>query len=140
MIDDPDAHRQDVRRLILCSGKVAIDLLTSPARAETRGVAVCRVEQLYPLPVRDMLGAIERYPGLEDVFWVQEEPENMGMWEFVRPLLEGLVGTKRFAVLARPRSSSPAEGSASRHAQHQARLIAQAFDMKLRNSNFEVRT
>ncbi len=87
-----------------------------------------------------MLGAIERYPGLEEVFWVQEEPENMGMWDFVRPLLEGLVGTRRFAVLARPRSSSPAEGSASRHAQNQARLIAQAFDLKLRTSTFEVRT
>jgi 2-oxoglutarate dehydrogenase E1 component len=131
VIDDPDAHREDVRRLIFCSGKVAIDLITSPARIETRGVAVCRVEQLYPLPIRDMLGAIERYPALEEVFWVQEEPENMGMWEFVRPLLEGLVGTKRFAVLARPRSSSPAEGSASRHAHHQARLVAQAFDLKV---------
>jgi 2-oxoglutarate dehydrogenase E1 component len=132
VIDDPDAHRQDVRRLVFCSGKVAIDLLTSPMRAETRTVAVCRVEQLYPLPIRDMLGAIERYPGLDEVVWVQEEPENMGMWDFVRPLLEGLTDTKRFAVLARPRSSSPAEGSASRHAQSQARLIANAFDMKVR--------
>jgi 2-oxoglutarate dehydrogenase complex dehydrogenase (E1) component-like enzyme len=56
----------------------------------------------------------------------------MGVWDFVRPLLEGLVGTRRFAVLARPRGSSPAEGSASRHAQHQARLVAQTFDMKVR--------
>jgi 2-oxoglutarate dehydrogenase E1 component len=132
VIDDPDARPQEVRRLIFCSGKIAIDLLTSPMRAEVRSVAVCRIEQLYPLPIRDMLGAIERYPNLAEVCWVQEEPENMGMWEFVRPLAEGLVGTNRFAVLARPRSSSPAEGSASRHAQNQARLLAQAFDMKVR--------
>ena len=56
------------------------------------------------------------------MLWVQEEPENMGAWEFVRPPLEGLVGTRRLAVLARPRSSSPAEGSAARHAQNQERL------------------
>jgi len=58
---------------------------------------------------------------------VQEEPENMGAWEFARPLLEPLVGTRRLAVLARPRNSSPAEGSAARHAQNQEKLIASAF-------------
>ena len=56
---------------------------------------------------------------------MQEEPENMGAWEFVRPPLEGLVGARRLAVLARPRSSSPSEGSAARHAQNQERLLAQ---------------
>ena len=71
---------------------------------------------------------IEGYPKLEEVLWVQEEPENMGAWEFVRPPLEALVGTRRLAVLARPRSSSPAEGSAARHAQNQEQLIVQAFE------------
>jgi 2-oxoglutarate dehydrogenase complex dehydrogenase (E1) component-like enzyme len=93
------------------------------------GVAICRVEQLYPLPVNEMLAAIETYPNLKDVVWVQEEPENMGAWEFVRSPLEGLVGDKRFAVIARPRSSSPAEGSAAMHAQIQTRLVAQAFEI-----------
>ncbi len=86
VIDDEERARDAgaVRRLILCSGKVAIDLLTSPRRAESNGVAVCRIEQLYPLPVEDILGVIERYPRLQEVVWVQEEPENMGAWEFVR--------------------------------------------------------
>jgi 2-oxoglutarate dehydrogenase E1 component len=53
----------------------------------------------------------------------------MGAWEFVRPHLEGLAGTRRLAVLARPRSSSPAEGSAARHAQNQERLVARAFEV-----------
>jgi 2-oxoglutarate dehydrogenase E1 component len=122
----------EVRRLVFCSGKIAVDLLTSKRKTETPQVAIARIEQIYPLPVSEMLGAIERYPQLEEVFWVQEEPENMGLWDFVRPLVEGLVGTRRFAVLARPRSSSPAEGSAARHAQNQERLVAQAFDLKLR--------
>jgi 2-oxoglutarate dehydrogenase E1 component len=135
----PGAGAADIRRVLFCSGKIAIDLLTSRFRAEAPNVAVCRVEQIYPLPIRDMLQVIESCPRLEDVFWVQEEPENMGMWDFIRPALEGLVGGKRFAVLARPRSSSPAEGSSARHAQNQEQLIAQAFDMKLRTSNVELR-
>ena len=93
-------------------------------------MAICRVEQLYPLPVNEMLGVIERYPNLQEVMWVQEEPENMGAWDFVRPVLEGLVGEKRLSVLARPRSSSPSEGSAARHARNQERLVARAFETR----------
>ncbi|HYN10319.1 MAG TPA: 2-oxoglutarate dehydrogenase E1 component [Vicinamibacterales bacterium] len=144
VIDDPDVRgdgapagegaasarrAKDVRRLIFCTGKVGVDLLTSPTRAEASAVAVCRVEQIYPLPVRDLLAAIERYPSLEEIVWVQEEPENMGAWDFVRPSLEGLSGARRLAVLARPRSSSPAEGSAARHAQNQERLVRTAFEL-----------
>jgi 2-oxoglutarate dehydrogenase E1 component len=142
VIDDPEAaHRaRDIRRLIFCTGKIAIDLVTSSHRQKTPAVAICRVEQIYPLPVRDLLEVIERYPALEDVVWVQEEPENMGAWEFVRPALEGLAGTRRLAVLARPRSSSPAEGSSARHAQNQERLISSAFDLKVRTSKFELRS
>jgi 2-oxoglutarate dehydrogenase E1 component len=136
----PARTPDDVRRLIFCCGKVAVDLLTSNLRRESTAVAICRVEQIFPLPVREMVDVIETYPHLEEVLWVQEEPENMGAWDYVRPLMEGLVGTRRFAVLARPRSSSPAEGSAARHAQNQERLIAQAFDLKLRTSKFEFRT
>jgi len=129
VINDEDAlHRAaDVRRLIICSGKIAVDLLTSKSRPAASGVAVCRLEQLYPLPVADLLSAIEAYPRLEEVAWVQEEPENMGAWDFVRPALEGLAGSRSLLVLARPRNSSPAEGSAARHARQQDELIARAF-------------
>jgi 2-oxoglutarate dehydrogenase E1 component len=131
VIDDAETleRAKDVRRLLFCSGKVAVDLFVSPHRTASPTVAVTRVEQLYPLPVNEMLQSIDSYPNLEEVLWVQEEPENMGAWDFVRPLLDGLVGTRRLAVLARPRSSSPAEGSAARHAQNQERLLARAFEM-----------
>ena len=131
VIEDQEAlkHPDDIRRLVFCTGKVAIDLVTSSHRTESPNVAICRVEQLYPLPVNDMVNAIERFPHLEDVLWLQEEPENMGAWDFVRPLVDGLAGSRRFAVIARPRSSSPAEGSATRHAQNQDQLIASAFEM-----------
>ncbi|MEO8482270.1 MAG: 2-oxoglutarate dehydrogenase E1 component [Acidobacteriota bacterium] len=130
VIDDADAATRagNVRRLILCTGKVAVDMFVSPHRAANPHVSICRVEQLYPLPINEIHATIEAYPNLEEVVWVQEEPENMGAWEFVRPSLEGLVGARRLAVLARPRSSSPSEGSAARHAQTQERLVARAFE------------
>ncbi|MEO8071516.1 MAG: thiamine pyrophosphate-dependent enzyme, partial [Acidobacteriota bacterium] len=137
VIDDADAapRAKDVRRLVLASGKVAVDLLVSPLRATSAAVAVVRVEQLYPVPINEMLAVIDGYPNLEEIVWLQEEPENMGAWDFLRPMLEGIAGTRRLAVLARPRSSSPAEGSAARHAQNQERLIAQAFETMLRSAN-----
>ncbi len=141
VIDDRDAlaRAADVRRLVLCTGKIAIDLLTSPHREKTPSVAVCRVEQLYPLPISEIVSVIEGYPKVEEVVWVQEEPENMGAWDYVRPSLENLVGSKRLSVLARPRSSSPAEGSAARHAQNQARLVAQTFETQLRSKVMSAR-
>jgi 2-oxoglutarate dehydrogenase E1 component len=131
VIDDDDAERRagDVRRIVFCSGKIAVDLFGSQHRAQSAAVAITRVEQLFPLPLNEMLRSIDRYPKLEDIVWVQEEPENMGAWDFVRPHLEGLAGTRRLAVLARPRSSSPAEGSAARHAQNQERLLARTFEL-----------
>jgi 2-oxoglutarate dehydrogenase E1 component len=145
VIDDEDARarEQDIRRLVLCSGKVAVDLLTSERREASPAVAICRVEQLYPLPVNDIRKLIESYPALEQVVWVQEEPENYGAFEFVRPHLQAIVsGRYAFSYIARPRSSSPAEGSAARHAQNQALLIAAAFKVskKVRSSEFDVRS
>jgi 2-oxoglutarate dehydrogenase E1 component len=90
-------------------------------------VAIARVEQLFPWPTAELVDVLGRYPRLTEVVWVQEEPENMGAWEFARPALAELAGPRAFSVLARPRSSSPAEGSAARHHQNQERLIAAAF-------------
>jgi 2-oxoglutarate dehydrogenase E1 component len=131
VIEDAEAvaRPRDIRRLVCSSGKIGIDLLTSADRAAASAVAICRVEQLYPLPVNELLAAVERFPDLEEIVWVQEEPENMGAWESVRPALAELAGRRRVAVLARPRSSSPAEGSAARHAQNQERLIRRALEL-----------
>ncbi len=131
VIDDAEARTRakDIRRLILCSGKVAVDLLTSDRRKSNSQIAVCRIEQLYPFPVSEIAEVIEGYPNLDHLTWVQEEPENMGGWDFVRPQLSELTGTRPLSVLARPRSSSPAEGSSAMHAKNQERLIAKAFEL-----------
>ncbi|MGH9348382.1 MAG: 2-oxoglutarate dehydrogenase E1 component [Vicinamibacterales bacterium] len=133
VIDDADARERaaEVRRLVLCSGKVYVDLIASERRGTSPHVAVVRVEQLYPFPeaaVRDVLAS---YAALEEVVWLQEEPENMGAWDFVRPLLEGLVGGRvplRYA--GRARSASPAEGSAAWHQLNQKALVEQAFESR----------
>ncbi|HLI33732.1 MAG TPA: 2-oxoglutarate dehydrogenase E1 component [Terriglobia bacterium] len=133
VIDD-EASRQrpdEVRRLILCNGKVYVDLATSPQRQQTPAVAVCRVEQLYPLPEDDLKDLLAAYPALDEVVWLQEEPRNMGAWEFVRLQLARLIdGRCPLHYIGRPRSSSPAEGSSAWHALNQELIIRQAFDMK----------
>jgi 2-oxoglutarate dehydrogenase E1 component len=80
-----------VKRLVLCSGKVYVDLVSSEARKTSSSVAIARVEQLYPFPAEQVRGLFERYTKLKEVCWVQEEPENMGGWDFVRGELERLI-------------------------------------------------
>jgi len=127
----PDAEAlgraAEVRRILVCSGKVYVDLITSEHRAARPEVAICRVEQLYPVPMRDLRAMLDAYPNAEEIVWVQEEPENMGAWDFIRPHLQEVGGGRPLRRVARPRSASPAEGSAARHALNQQALVSQAF-------------
>ena len=133
VIDDVDAQARakSVKRVILCSGKVYVDLISSERRAEAAEIAICRVEQLYPFPnvaLRDLLAS---YSAAREVVWLQEEPENMGAWEFFRPLLEELLnGRCPLRYIGRPRSASPSEGSAAWHQLNQKTLIERAFDLR----------
>jgi len=130
VIDDSHARQQpkEVRRLILCSGKVYLDLVTSPLRESNPSVAVVRVEQLYPFRPAEFEPVLDAYPNLTEVVWLQEEPENMGAWEFLRPHLTDVINNRwPLRYLGRPRSASPAEGSAARHAAQQKLLIEQAY-------------
>jgi len=130
VIDDAEAIHgsEEVHRLILCSGKVYVDLVSSPRRTERKDVAICRVEQLYPFPVEDLAPVFAAYPNLSEVVWAQEEPENMGAWEFARPLLEDVIaGRWPLRAVTRPRNSSPAEGSLAWHQLNQKRLIEEAY-------------
>jgi 2-oxoglutarate dehydrogenase E1 component len=135
VLDDAEARGRapNVSRLVLCSGKVYVDLITSEQRQNASQVALCRVEQLYPFPKTSLREVLDGYPALRDVVWLQEEPENMGAWEFVRPLLEELIGDRcPLRYIGRARSSSPSEGSAAWHQLNQKVLIEQAFDLGVR--------
>jgi 2-oxoglutarate dehydrogenase E1 component len=129
VIGDEDAAERaaDIRRVLVCSGKIYVDLVSAEQRAARPDIAICRLEQLYPVPMRDLRAAIDAYPNATEVVWVQEEPENMGAWEFIRPHLQEVSSGRAVRRVARPRSASPAEGSAARHTLNQQVLIDQAF-------------
>jgi 2-oxoglutarate dehydrogenase E1 component len=133
VLDDTDARTRakSIKRLVLCSGKVYVDLISSERRAAARDVAIIRVEQLYPFPKAALTEVLATYPSLEDVVWLQEEPENMGAWEFMRPLLEELLAERApLRYIGRTRSSSPSEGSSAWHQLNQRVLVEQAFDLE----------
>src|SRR5436190_93850 len=132
VIDDEHARLGDehIDRVVLCTGKVYVDLMTSERRGQANNIAICRVEQLYPFPKIALNELLARYASVRDVVWLQEEPENMGAWEFMRPHLEELIGDRcPLRYIGRARSSSPSEGSAAWHQVNQKKLVEQAFDM-----------
>jgi 2-oxoglutarate dehydrogenase E1 component len=130
VIDDPAITQPaGVRRLVLCSGKIYVDLASAEARKDRASVALTRVEQLYPFPADQIRTVLDRHPKLREVCWVQEEPENMGAWEFVRPLLDGLIdGRWPLRYIGRVRNSSPSEGSSTWHAANQRAIVEQVFE------------
>ena len=120
-----------VRRIVLCSGKVYYDLLEQRLLKGIEDVALVRVEQFYPWPRQSVLDNIARYPKAE-VVWCQEEPANMGGWTFVLPrLINILEELKRESVLptyvGRPASASPATGLQRKHLEEQAHLVDMAL-------------
>ncbi|HEX9386303.1 MAG TPA: 2-oxoglutarate dehydrogenase E1 component [Anaerolineales bacterium] len=131
VIDDQTlpGKKTDVKNLTLCSGRIYIDLVTSDLRKENPDDAIVRVEQLYPFPRKELEGILSDYPNLERLIWVQEEPLNMGAWNYVRPHLRTLVEDRlTLHYVGRPESSSPAEGSSTLYRINQQSLIEQAFD------------
>jgi 2-oxoglutarate dehydrogenase E1 component len=133
VMEDPEMkdRASSVRRVLLCSGKIYVDLTTSDFRKESLPVAIVRLEQLYPFPKEQLSQVLQVYPQMEELVWIQEEPQNMGAWGFVRPLLEDLLnGQAKLQYIGRSRSSSAAEGSAARHSIRQKKLIEKAFEVE----------
>jgi 2-oxoglutarate dehydrogenase E1 component len=133
IIAESDAIAPDdqVRRVVLCSGKVYFDLAKARAAAGDKRVALVRVEQLYPFPFNTLSKVLQRYRNAE-VVWCQEEPQNMGAWSFVdrriEEVLTGLdVAAKRPRFAGRAEAASPATGLFKRHAEEQTHLVADAL-------------
>jgi 2-oxoglutarate dehydrogenase complex dehydrogenase (E1) component-like enzyme len=128
-------HRSAVTRLVLCSGKLFYELAGSEIRKGANAVAIARIEELYPFPSREMQKLISRYPNVNQVVWVQEEPKNMGALAFVIPHLRTSITQGRSVILpdvkldyvTRPERASPAEGKHINHVVEQARIIREAF-------------
>jgi len=133
VLDDPDVtsdeRRGEVTRLVLCSGKVYVDLVGSAERTAATGVAIARVEQLYPFPDDELAALLAAYPQLGELVWLQEEPRNMGAWLFAAPHLQELAARRgvTLSYIGRSERASPAAGSSRRHTAEQDRIVAEAF-------------
>jgi len=118
-----------VRRILLCSGKIYYDLEKHREENKREDVAIARVEQLYPLRAHALQSVLSGYGEGTPAVWVQEEPENMGAWRFMRVQFgEELFGRFPFSIISRPASASPATGSASAHKKEQGEIIERAFE------------
>jgi 2-oxoglutarate dehydrogenase E1 component len=121
-----------VRRVIICSGKVFVDLRASDAYSRSENsIAVVRVEELYPFPSEQFSAVLSRYRQAETVVWLQEEPKNRGAWSFIAPQLQQLLPPEMPLYYAgRPPRPSPAEGSIILHRSEQERIINEALSVK----------
>jgi 2-oxoglutarate decarboxylase len=126
--DRAPLDRDAVRRVLLCTGKVGHELMDTRDEMGA-SAAVVRVEQLYPWPEDELTATLQRYPNAREVWWVQEEPANMGAWGHVQSKLTTLVeGRAELHHVAREPSASPATGSVTVHDREQAQLLTAAFD------------
>lgn len=118
----------NVRRVLICTGKVYYDLIKYRAEHQIDNVAVIRIEQLYPFPHKTLGDELKRYPFASEVVWCQDEPQNQGAWFYVQHhLLEEMVPGARLGYAGRPASSSPAVGYAGKHAEQLKELLENAF-------------
>jgi 2-oxoglutarate dehydrogenase E1 component len=132
--DRKDIADDKVRRLVLCSGKVAYDLMETREKERLDDVSIVRLEQLYPFPGEPLALRLRQMTNLEEVVWCQEEPRNNGAWFFVASRIELALSASghdgmRPQYAGRDRAASPATGLASRHVEQQQALVAEALGL-----------
>ncbi len=123
VLDDPAVERrEDVTRLVFCTGKIYYDLVGGNRPPH---LAVVRIEQLYPWASEDVSRVVDLYPNIAEIVWAQEEPKNMGAWTYVAPRLRASAGTALIIrYIGRPERASPAEGYTTDHNAEQARIVS----------------
>ncbi|HEV7585517.1 MAG TPA: multifunctional oxoglutarate decarboxylase/oxoglutarate dehydrogenase thiamine pyrophosphate-binding subunit/dihydrolipoyllysine-residue succinyltransferase subunit [Solirubrobacteraceae bacterium] len=131
VLAEPGVEDAQVTRLVLCTGKIYYDLVGHPEREAHRGLAVGRVELLYPFPEGQLLELMGRYPKLREVLWVQEEPRNMGARAHMFPrLMQIMPAGMHFGFIGRPERASPGEGYPAAHIDEQNRIVTTAIDLR----------
>ena len=124
----------DVKRVLLCSGKVYYDLVNARAEQDRKDVAIFRIEQLYPFAHKAFQAELQKYPNAKELVWVQDEPQNQGPWFYVQHhLYENMSDGQKLGYAGRPASASPAVGYLAKHQEQQRALIEQAFAAKLKS-------
>ncbi len=125
----------DTRRVVFCSGKVYYDLLEARQVHRIDDIAIVRIEQLYPFPIAEYARQIERYAGVEDIVWCQEEPQNQGAWYQIRHRLQEPLGDHQQLYYAgRPSAAAPASGIFKIHLQQQQALVEAALGIEVKAS------
>jgi 2-oxoglutarate decarboxylase len=141
VLAEPGVQDEQVTRLVLCTGKIYYDLVGHPDRAAHTGLAVARVELLYPFPEGQILELMARYPNLHEVLWVQEEPRNMGARAHMFPrLMQIMPEAMHFGYVGRPERASPGEGYPAAHIDEQNRIVTTAIDLRQPISQYPRKT
>ncbi len=141
VLAEPGVQDDQVTRLVLCTGKIYYDLVGHPDRAAHAGLAVARVELLYPFPEAQILELMGRYPNLREVLWVQEEPRNMGGRAHMFPrLMQIMPEAMHFGYVGRPERASPGEGYPAAHIDEQNRIVTTAIDLRQPISQYPRKT
>ena len=130
MIGYASVEPSQVKRILLCSGKVYFELLKARQEAQLDHVAIIRLDQVYPLPDHELNEQLATYSDDCELVWVQEEPANMGAWGFLLRHLRGVSGRFRLEGVHRPESASPATGSKASHHFEQDLLMRQALGLE----------
>jgi len=125
IIDDTTSHPEKVTKVALCTGKIYYELLAEKEKQNAENIALVRIEQIYPFPKEQFTEILARYKNASTYLWVQEEPANMGAWEFIQNTLWPDI---KITVISRPASGSPATGSNKFHVIRQQKIIDKLFE------------
>jgi 2-oxoglutarate dehydrogenase E1 component len=136
-IDDPGVTEPEkVRRVLLCSGKVYYTLIAA-RKTEKGGFhdhAIVRIEQLYPLPEKEIAAILAHYGKKQEVCWVQEEPKNRGAWQFMEPRLRAMLPDTILTYIGRDAAASPATGSLKDHQKEERDIVCAALELSKRSA------
>jgi 2-oxoglutarate dehydrogenase E1 component len=124
VLDDPNAVAKDVKRVILCSGKIFFDLQEVQQKKKIKDAAIVRIEQLHPFPEKQLNAVLKKYKGAKLV-WAQEEPANMGYWSYILRFM----AKAGLDLVSRKPSASPATGYSKVHKIEQEKIVNQAFEI-----------
>ncbi len=128
VLEDRDVNKSEVKRVLFCTGKIYYELFAERQKLSRTDTALVRVEELYPWPEAQVKKVLSGYPNVKDVYWVQEEPKNMGAWRSIyEPLVQSLQTGQSLHYIGREVAAAPAVGSPKRHEREQRAIIDQSF-------------
>jgi 2-oxoglutarate dehydrogenase E1 component len=132
VIDDATATAKSTKKVVFCSGKLYYDLIEAKTKNAADDIAIVRLEQLYPFPIKQINLILDKYKGAAEYIWAQEEPENMGAWAHVMRMFTKYPETEniRLKYIGRAENASPATGFSKSHAEQQQAIIDKVVTVK----------